>query len=264
MGDVNQFEFVSHIAPALTGPYLEIGSRNYGNTQDLRAMFKSCGEYVGVDMSDGDGVDYVVDLTRPFSEIDAALHGRRFGTIFCLSVLEHCDQPFAMAANMTRLLAPGGKVVISAPFAWKFHGYPSDYWRFTHEGIKKLFPEIAFDEAQSFAVTSREGEFLPADEDLARIPISSGYYRKKGQWLRAMTVGLLQGLCKLGLFNWLGGYRYLMPPTNVMMVGEGRTPALEKTADGKTQRIDAGHPIPGEAGREPLSQPQSARTGRLV
>ena len=89
MGDVNQFEFVSHIAPTLTGPFLEIGSRNYGNTQDLRSMFMPCGEYVGVDMSDGEGVDYVVDLTRPFAEIDTALHGKRFATIFCLSVLEH-------------------------------------------------------------------------------------------------------------------------------------------------------------------------------
>ena len=91
-------------------------------------------DYLGVDMLEGRRVDKVVDFTHPFEEVDAAVEGRRFGTIICMSVLEHCDQPFLMAENITRLLVPGGSLVVSVPFVFKFHGFPSDYWRFTPEG----------------------------------------------------------------------------------------------------------------------------------
>src|SRR5688500_11735663 len=135
MGSPEQYRFANQHRERFAGPILEIGSKDYGSTENLRKLFPGF-EYVGIDMQAGPGVDVVLDFTRPFAEIDAALAGRRFGTIFCLSVLEHCDQPFVMADNMTRLLAPGGSVYVSVPFAWKFHGYPSDYWRFTHEGVK--------------------------------------------------------------------------------------------------------------------------------
>ncbi|MFQ5733526.1 MAG: hypothetical protein ACE5KM_16430 [Planctomycetaceae bacterium] len=234
MGDVNQYEFVRRMAGDLEGPFLEIGSHDYGSTQDLRPLFSSAeqdpGHYVGADLLPGDGVDVAIDLTRPFADVNAALNGRRFGTIFCLSVLEHCAQPFAMADNMTQLLTPGGKVVISAPFAWKFHGYPSDYWRFTQEGIRKLFPGIQFDDGDCFAVTSQAGDFRSADADLGRISLSGGHYRKRGEWLRAVGVAAIRACGRLGLFRWLTGYRYVMPPTNVMMVGTARECSASKAA----------------------------------
>ena len=64
MGDTNQCQFVLRHKDALSGPFLEIGSRDYGSTQDLRSFFP--GEtYVGVDLSAGDSVDKVLDLTQP-------------------------------------------------------------------------------------------------------------------------------------------------------------------------------------------------------
>ena len=230
MGDVNQLRFITDAAENLDGPFLEIGSKNYGSTQNLRPLFSNRGDYVGVDMATGDGVDCVVDLTQSFENVDVALSGKRFRTIFCLSVLEHCAQPFAMADNIVRLLAPGGQVVISAPFAWKFHGYPSDYWRFTHEGIKQLFPMLAFDDEQCFVVTSRKDEFRPIDNDLARISLSSGYYRERGRTLRAFGARVVRFVTRLGLFRWIADYRYVMPPTNVMMVGRLRDEPAARAA----------------------------------
>jgi hypothetical protein len=40
---------------------------------------------------------------------------------------------------MRRVLIPGGKAFVSAPFAWERHDYPGDYWRFSEDGLKKLF-----------------------------------------------------------------------------------------------------------------------------
>ncbi len=65
MGDISQLKFVQAHRSELRGPFLEVGSRDYVSTQDLRALFS--GEtYVGVDLSEGKSVDRIVDLTLPF------------------------------------------------------------------------------------------------------------------------------------------------------------------------------------------------------
>ncbi|MHC4150801.1 MAG: class I SAM-dependent methyltransferase [Planctomycetota bacterium] len=166
MGDINQFIFIEKFANQLLGPFLEVGSKDYGSTQDLRSVFSSRDTYIGVDMENGPGVDIVIDLTEDFEEINTKLDGQRFATIFCLSVLEHCAKPFKMAENLMLLLRPGGRIFISAPFSWKIHGYPNDYWRFTPEGVKKLFYKIEFDNTQCLAATTKKDEFKRLDDDL--------------------------------------------------------------------------------------------------
>lgn len=230
MGDVNQLSYAKSISDDLSGPFLEIGSKNYGSTQDLRSLFGTRGDYVGVDMAEGNGVDLTQDMTADFDTIDALLQGRRFGTIFCMSVLEHCAQPFRMAENLTKLLRPDGQLVVSVPFSWQFHGYPSDYWRFTHEGVKQLFPGLEFDTSAGVSVTSRDGDFRGLDNEIGKIPLSGGYYRKRGQWARGLIAGCGRLLSKLGLARWLLGYRYVMAPTMITMIGTPKCEVVSKAA----------------------------------
>ena len=219
MGDVNQRIFVEKFAERLSGPFLEVGSRDYGSTQNLRSLFAADHEYVGVDMEEGPGVDVVADLTEDFQSVDARLQGRRFGTIFCLSVLEHCDQPFTMAENLTLLLKPGGWLCISVPFAWQIHAYPNDYWRFTPEGVRKLFPRIQFDMEESLAATSRQNDFRQLDDELGKISFSFGKHRAGGHTLRGISAKMLKVLARFGVLSWLTGYRHLFAPTGVLMIG---------------------------------------------
>lgn len=177
MGDVNQFNFIRARRLEFSGPFLEVGSRDYGSTQDLGQLFPNQ-SYIRADLSAGKAVDRVIDMTLSFEQIDAAFDGSRFGTIFCLSVMEHCAQSFRMAENLTSLLAPNGKIVISVPFAWKFHGYPSDCWRFTHEGVKKLFPELDFGSGFDNATTSGSLEPSLLDKEVGLIYLSGRRHRK--------------------------------------------------------------------------------------
>lgn len=72
--------------------------------------------------------------------------------LICLDVLEHVAQPFTAAAEIKRVLRPGGRLVLSVPFLSGYHGkdggsqsheaYP-DNWRMTHSGIAALFSEFA-------------------------------------------------------------------------------------------------------------------------
>ena len=222
MGDFNQLAFVERHVGQFEGPFLEVGSKDYGSTQDLRSLLAGRGEYVGVDVEAGPGVDIVLDLTAPAEQIDRQLGGMRFGTIFCLSVLEHCRQPFLMAQNLARLLRPGGKLCVSVPFAWEFHGYPSDYWRFTSEGIRVLFDGLVFDPDQCTAATSRDREFLPLDRDIARIPFSTKFHWRRGRYIRGVVAMSLRWIGRCGVLGWLVDYPYVLAPTSVMMIGTRR------------------------------------------
>ncbi len=222
MGDVNQRIFVEKLAPRLQGPFLEVGSRNYGNTQDLRSLFGPDCEYVGVDLEGGSGVDAVIDLTEDFTRIDERLGGRRFGTVFCLSVLEHCDRPFNMADNLTRLLKPGGWLCVAAPFAWRIHDYPHDLWRFTPDGIRTLFPLVEFQAQECLSATTRPGEFAAIDDDLGKVFFSFNRHRRSGHPVRGISAEFLRLLSRVGLLRWLVGHRHVLAPTTILMAGQRR------------------------------------------
>lgn len=56
-----------------------------------------------------------------------------------MNLLEHVVDPWAAATEMVRIVRPGGLLVHLAPFAWRYHPFPEDHWRFSHSGLKLLF-----------------------------------------------------------------------------------------------------------------------------
>jgi hypothetical protein len=167
MGDVNQYRWVERLHGRLRAPVLEIGSRHYAASvsNDFRGLCAGH-DYTGVDMSAGPNVDLVVDFTQDFAAVDQQLGGRRFGTILCMSVMEHVSDIIPFASNLTAITAPGGVLFLSVPFVWRFHGYPSDYWRFSPEGVKQLFPQFAFDETAGMLSSNVPGDVAPFSADV--------------------------------------------------------------------------------------------------
>lgn len=217
MGDMNQFKFVKSNAHRVKEPILEVGSKNYGNTPDYRSLFPDF-EYIGVDMEEGGGVDAVLDLTDEFEIIDAKLNGKRFKTVICASVLEHCANPFKMCNNLTRLLDDNGIVFIGVPFSWRIHGYPSDYWRFTPDGVEMLFPEMEFDINDGNLSTSTIGETAPIDEYMFSVlNIDKGL--KKKIYCYSMLI-LIRAFRKIRILPQIFDYPYVFPPVMVNMIGE--------------------------------------------
>jgi SAM-dependent methyltransferase len=54
-------------------------------------------------------------------------------------VLEHVRDPFRGAAEIVRVLKPGGKLMCAVPFLQPLHGYPHHYYNMTHQGLRALF-----------------------------------------------------------------------------------------------------------------------------
>jgi len=154
LGDRNQILFLTKFVPEMTGPILEVGSKDYGSTSSFRDAYPDA-SYVGVDMEAGKGVDHVIDLTAGVGPLPE----RHFELIVCCSVLEHVSQPWKMAENLTRLMAPGGKLYMSVPWVWRYHAYPDDYFRFSFRGVTALFPDL--DWGPAVYSTNVEGEFIP-------------------------------------------------------------------------------------------------------
>lgn len=94
---------------------------------------------VGLDVEDHASVDIVGDAHElPFED-------QAFEQILCAEVLEHLHTPTQAVAEMARVLKPGGKLVLTIPFAYPVHEAPVDYQRFTEFGLKKLFGERGFE-----------------------------------------------------------------------------------------------------------------------
>lgn len=214
---MNQFNFIKENVKIIDGPLLEIGSKDYGNTQDLRPLFPHY-EYIRVDQTEGDTVDIVLDLINDFDTISTQLSGRTFNTIICFSVLEHCSNPFKMSANISRLLNKKGLIFISVPFSWRIHGYPSDYWRFTPEGIKILFPDFDFNIYKGNLSTNVIGEVGEINDYMMRIEldVKKGLERELYGYFAAFLIRLQR---RLKIIPRYFSYQYCFPPVMVNMIG---------------------------------------------
>ena len=76
----------------------------------------------------------------------------RFDAVLCSQVLEHVPDPMVTVKEIARLLKPGGRVLLSTHGTFIYHPHPTDFWRWTQEGLKKLFVDSGcFDEIELHA-----------------------------------------------------------------------------------------------------------------
>ena len=62
-----------------------------------------------------------------------------FDAVISVAVLEHVRDPFTCAAEIVRVLKPGGKLLCCVPFLAPVHGYPHHYYNMTPQGLRALF-----------------------------------------------------------------------------------------------------------------------------
>ena len=124
--------FVKKHADKLAGKVIDVGSRNENGS--LRDIIKV---EVGMDMREGDGVDMVCTI----DDMSDVFKSESFDALVSTETLEHCNDWKAFVRQTWRVVVNGGYLLITMASQKKgYHGYPDDYWRFTEEHVKQIWP----------------------------------------------------------------------------------------------------------------------------
>jgi SAM-dependent methyltransferase len=135
-----------NIAPRARGRLLDVGCGDKPYEHIFRPFVS---EYVGVEHEatftatsaerNSKKPDYLYDGKRlPFED-------RSFDTVLNVQVLEHTPQPGTLVREMSRVLKDDGLLILTAPFEFRLHEEPHDFFRYTPHGLKQLCAEAGLE-----------------------------------------------------------------------------------------------------------------------
>jgi SAM-dependent methyltransferase len=147
---------IEAVAPMAHGRMLDVGCGD----KPYEALFRPyVTEYIGVEheatfasthAATRGGADLVYDgHTLPFAD-------GSFDTVMSIQVLEHTPAPQRLVDEMGRVLGNGGTLIVTAPFCFRLHEEPHDYFRYTPHGLRTLVEHAGLEVLQ---VTSQGGLF---------------------------------------------------------------------------------------------------------
>ena len=90
-------------------------------------------DYIGVDIAGNPNAE--LEGTVEAIPVDDG----SFDLVLCTQVLEHCDDPGQGVRELRRVVRDGGRVLLSTHGVQAYHPVPHDRWRWTHEGLERLF-----------------------------------------------------------------------------------------------------------------------------
>jgi SAM-dependent methyltransferase len=89
--------------------------------------------------------DYVIAPNWPAVDIQNLVQyaAESFDVVIIDQIMEHVPHPHQAAAEIARVLKPGGICLCATPFLIQIHGHYGDYWRYTELGLKQLFSQYS-------------------------------------------------------------------------------------------------------------------------
>lgn len=128
------YEKISLLSGELHGRLLDFGC----GAKPYQSLFTRATEYVGVDY-EGEGHDHrdeSVDVL--YDGVNLPFEDASFDSVFCSEVFEHLFILPHHLSEITRVLKPGGRLLITVPFAWEEHEVPVDYARYTRFALEDM------------------------------------------------------------------------------------------------------------------------------
>lgn len=177
------------------GRVLDIGC----GRQPLRAYLHSACTYFGLDYpKTGEALyDAKPDVSGdahvlPF--IDGA-----FDTVVLLEVLEHLTEPKAAMLEARRVLAKGGRLIISTPFLYPIHDAPGDFQRWSRHGIERLV------QSSGFVIQQSRAQGSPVECGILLLNLSLAWQTLHTNALARLPLMLLSVIA-IPLLNLLGAF----------------------------------------------------------
>ncbi len=89
--------------------------------------------------ADCSNVSYVSNL------VAIAARDASYDLVVCTQVLEHVPDPLRVLREINRVMKPGGRLWLTAPFFFAEHMQPYDFYRYTQYGLRYLLERAGFE-----------------------------------------------------------------------------------------------------------------------
>ncbi|MFM7155089.1 MAG: class I SAM-dependent methyltransferase [Bacteroidota bacterium] len=118
-------------------------------------------EYLGADIERNKSADLVISL--PSGKVNSS--DSRFDILLSTQVLEHVTDPKRYLEEAHRLLKPGGTLVLSTHGYWMYHPDPTDFWRWTRDGLERTISAEGFEIIETMGIFNRFASGLQLFQD---------------------------------------------------------------------------------------------------
>ncbi|HLX52627.1 MAG TPA: class I SAM-dependent methyltransferase [Aquella sp.] len=140
---------LSKVLPDVRGNVLDVGC----GAQIYRELFcANKANYIGLDTIQAKvNFGYESPDTRYYSGTIFPVDTGSIDFILCTEVLEHIQEPSWFIKEMARCLKENGTLLLTVPFAARWHFIPYDYFRYTPSGLFNLLNEAGFSDVKVYA-----------------------------------------------------------------------------------------------------------------
>ena len=135
------------LKPALAtadGVVVDVGC----GAQPYRGLLPASASYIGLDTADAqENFGYTMPDVRIIPPDGRwPVEDGTADTVLATETLEHVPDSDAFLSEARRVLRPGGHLIMTVPFAARWHYIPYDYWRFTPSSLSMLMERAGFSE----------------------------------------------------------------------------------------------------------------------
>ena len=133
-------EVMNELRHLVRGDVLAYGAGKGKQKQFILSRCPGVTKYTALDIEPHASVDIVADV------LASGLPDASYDTIISNQVIEHVRKPWIMVHEIARLLKSGGTAIVTGPFLVPYHAHPSDFFRYTEEGLRSLCRDAGLEE----------------------------------------------------------------------------------------------------------------------
>lgn len=136
------------LMPQCRGLVLDVGC----GAQPYRGLLGPEAQYQGIDhVLARETFDYDIPGTLYYSGDRWPVADSTVDVILSTETIEHLRDPDAFFREAFRCLRPGGNLVLTVPFAARWHYIPHDYWRFTPSALVYMLNKSGLSDVKVYA-----------------------------------------------------------------------------------------------------------------